>query len=246
MITGATLVRGRDAILAAVGRHPYARLTTSRDGQVIGYLLGETTVWTGSGPWGPVACALGNAERAALVFAALDSAGELGGATWLHLPRVPVAALAPHLSVVRHDHWDFRWTSSPPPRQPGEDRVTQLTHADHEAINALIEDAFPTTTTRPGDPRIGRWFGIRAGGRLVACGADRSRGGVGFLAGLTVATDMQGQGLGGALTAAMTRRLFADHDDVALGVMADHDRTIRLYERLGFTNSLARTSAALG
>lgn len=141
MITGATLVSGREAVLAAVGHHPYARLTTGGDGQVTGYLLGGTTVWTGPGPWGPVACAVGDPERAAVVFAALASAGELGGATWLHLPRVPVAALAPHLSVVRHDHWDFRWTSSPPPGQPDEDRVTQLTQADHDAINALIEEA---------------------------------------------------------------------------------------------------------
>ncbi|HEX5540134.1 MAG TPA: GNAT family N-acetyltransferase [Micromonospora sp.] len=249
MITGASLVRGREAVLAATSGHPYARLTTGGDGAVTGYLLNGTTVWTGPGPWGPVACALGDAEQAATVFAALADAGSLGGASWLHLPRASttmLAALAAQLPFEHHDQWEFRWTSNPPPAEPGEERVIRLTNADHSEIVALIEEAFPDTTTRPGDPRIVRWFGIRAGERLVACGADRSNGGVGFLAGLTVATDLRGRGLGAALTAAMTRRLLADHDEVALGVITDNQSAVRLYERLGFTKTLARTSVRLG
>lgn len=246
MIGGATLLDGRDAVLAAAGGHPYARMATGGGGRVTGYLLDGTTVWTGPGPWGQVACALGDPGRSAATLAALASAGQLGEATLLHLPRIPAALLAAYLPVAQHHRWEFRWTSSPPPAQPGEDGVLELTDADRGEVGALVADAFPTSTIRPGDPWVARWFGIRAGGRLVAIGADRSAGGVGYLAGLTVATAWRGQGLGAALTAAMTRRLLADHEQVALGVLTDNDRAIRLYARLGFTSSLARTSVVPG
>ncbi|WP_231925469.1 GNAT family N-acetyltransferase [Micromonospora purpureochromogenes] len=86
---------------------------------------------------------------------------------------------------------------------------------------------------------------MRDGDRLVACGADRSRGDVGFLAGLTVAPDRRGRGLGAALTAGMARALAARYDHVALGVYTDNVGAIRLYRRLGFTGTLARSSVHL-
>ncbi|SBT39856.1 GNAT family N-acetyltransferase [Micromonospora narathiwatensis] len=114
------------------------------------------------------------------------------------------------------------------------------------AVGWLLPESFPTTTSRPGDPRIVDWYGIHDGDRLVACGADRSRGDVGFLAGLTVATDRRGRGLGAALTAGMTRALFARYDHVALGVYTDNVGAIRLYRRLGYTDTEPRTSVHLG
>ncbi len=89
------------------------------------------------------------------------------------------------------------------------------------------------------------WWGIRDGGRLVACGADRGRGGVGLLAAITVARDRRGRGLGAALTAGMTRRLLGEYDVVALGVMTDNPAADRLYRGLGFTDSIPRTSLEL-
>ena len=86
--------------------------------------------------------------------------------------------------------------------------------ADHPALSALIDDAFPTTSSRPGDATVVDWYGIWDADRLVACGADRSRGDIGFLAGLTVARDRRGRGLGAALTAGMTRALFTRYDHV--------------------------------
>lgn len=238
-------VSGRTAVLAAAGDHPYVRLTTGGPGAVTGYLLDGTIAWTAAGPWGPVACAQGDPETAARLFADLARTDALGGAGWLHLPRVPADVLAPHLTVTQRDDWDFRWAVDAPPPQPGEDRVVPLADADRDAINALLDETFPSTTTRPGDPRVRSWYGIWARDRLVACGADRSRGGIGFLAGLTVATDTQGQGLGAALTAAMTRRLLDHFEAVTLGVMIDNCRATRLYERLGFLGSLARSSVAI-
>lgn len=81
------------------------------------------------------------------------------------------------------------------------------------------------------------WYGIWADDRLVACGADRSRGDIGFLAGLTVSPDQRGQGLGAALTAGMTRALLARYDTVGLGVYPSNVGAVRLYRRLGFTNT---------
>jgi ribosomal protein S18 acetylase RimI-like enzyme len=75
--------------------------------------------------------------------------------------------------------------------------------------------------------------------------ADRSRGGTGFLAGIAVSRDHQGEGLGAAVTAAVTRRLFHGYAVVALGVMSDNIGAQHLYERLGFRQRIERTSILL-
>lgn len=246
MLEDATILRGRAMLLAATDNHPYVQLNTAGGGEVIGYQFGDTVVWLGQGAWGPVGCALGDGAIAVRAFAALAETGVLDGVKRLNLPRIALAAVTPYLPVMDPADWDFRWTTTAPPPVAGEERVAPLGAEDEKAITDLIEEAFPTTSTRPGQPRINRWYGIWDAGRLVACGADRSRGGVGFLAGLTVAPDRRGQGLGAALTAAMTRRLLAAHGRVTLGVMADNHHAARLYERLGFVAALPRTSLAIG
>lgn len=229
------VVTGREAVVAAAGDSPYARLNTQ--GEVTGYLVAGTTAWVDRTPAGPVACAVGEPARAVELLAA-------SGASWLHLPRA-VAGEVDHLPVAHRDDWDFLWTASPPPPRPGEEAVTQLTPADEPDIEALLAAAFPETTTRPGDPRVRAWFGIRARGRLVACGADRSRGGVGFLAGLTVHPDQRGRGLGAALTAAVVRRHLTGYGVSSLGVLSSNAPALRLYRAVGFTDSLARTSVRI-
>jgi GNAT superfamily N-acetyltransferase len=245
MVTDVTPLAGRDAVLAATAHHPYARLTTGGVGDVRGFAGPGMTAWTGPGPWGPVACALGDAERAAWLFAQVAAAGGLDGVAHVHLPRSPRARLEPYLPIAGQEDWEFRWSHRAPPPQPGEDRVEPLGPADEPKIADLLDRAHASSTTRPGDPRVLAWYGIRAGDRLVACGGDRSRGGVGFLAGLTVDTDLQGRGLGAALTAAMARRLISRYDCVTLGVMSDNARAIGLYTRLGFTAGMSRSSVIL-
>ncbi|BCJ57267.1 GNAT family N-acetyltransferase [Micromonospora endophytica] len=90
------------------------------------------------------------------------------------------------------------------------------------------------------------WYGVRDGDRLIACGADCTRGDVGFLAGLTVAPEHRRQGLGAALTTGMTRALSARYDVVALGVHLSNTNARRLYQRLGYTDSFALTSVRVG
>ncbi|MGN9777232.1 GNAT family N-acetyltransferase [Micromonospora sp. H33] len=244
MIIADEALAGRDAILAAAEHHPYVRHALWRDGMPRGWRREGTVGWllpSGPGPAG----AVGAPGPAVEVFAGLVAEGTLAPGQWLHLPRLDPDLLAGRLAVARHDEWDFLWTAAPPPRQPDEERVVRLTEADHPALAAMIDESFPSTTSRPGDPRIVTWYGIRDGDRIVACGADRSRGDIGFLAGLTVAPDRRGRGLGAALTAGMTRALFSRHDTVALGVYTDNVAAIRLYRRLGYTGALARSSVHL-
>jgi GNAT superfamily N-acetyltransferase len=240
MVGTVKVIKGRPALFAAAGDTPYTRITTTGDGEITGYLADGVIAWTGPGPAG---VAVGDGPKAGTLFSELLAAGLAASAIWLHLPRVPAEAL--RLPHTHRDDWEYLWTTAPPPLHPAEPRVVPLTAADEPAINAVLDDALPDSTTRPGDRRVRRWYGVWDGDRLVACGADRSRGEVGFLAGLAVATGYRGQGLGAALTASLSRHLFLSYRWVSLGVMTDNPGALHLYHRLGFTNSLPRTSIHL-
>ncbi|RKN40273.1 GNAT family N-acetyltransferase [Micromonospora endolithica] len=245
MITLVEPLEGRDAILAAAGHHPYVRNALWPAGRLRGWRRDGAVGWLLPHGPGPAGGAIGAPGPAVEIVADLVDRGVLGPGQWLHLPRLDPATPA-GLPVATRDEWDFLWTTAPPPEQPAQERVVRLTAADHPALTALVDASFPTSTSRPGDPRVVDWYGIRAGDRLVACGADRSRGDIGFLAGLTVAPEHRGRGLGAALTAGMTRALLARYDTVALGVYTVNVGAIRLYRRLGYTHALARTSVRLG
>ncbi|MET8121246.1 N-acetyltransferase [Micromonospora sp. NPDC005189] len=246
MIIDDQVLQDRSAILAAVGHHPFARHALGRGTPAHGYRCDGAVLWLVPPKHGPAGCAIGPAGPAIEVCVALVADGVLRPEQRLHLPRHDPALLVGRLAVTRHDDWDFHWTDTPPPAQEDEQRVVRLAEADHPALEALIDEAFPSTTARPGDPRVVAWYGIRSGERLVACGADRSQGEVGFLAGLTVAPDQRGRGLGAALTAGMTRALLARHDTVGLGVYSSNVGAVRLYRRLGFTESLPLSTLRLG
>ncbi|QDY07601.1 N-acetyltransferase [Micromonospora sp. HM134] len=238
---------GRAAVLAATDHHPFVRHAVrpddaprawARDGAVA-WLLPAAENDRAGGVVGPV-------DAAVELVAALVADGVVRPGQYLQLPRANRELLVDRFAATRVDDWDFLWTTAAPPRQPGQERVVRLGRADHPALAALIDDAFPTSSSRPQDPTVTGWYGIWDADRLVACGADRSRGDVGFLAGLTVARDRRGQGLGAALTAGMTRALLARYDHVALGVYTDNVGALRLYRRLGFTGTLERSSVWLG
>jgi ribosomal protein S18 acetylase RimI-like enzyme len=229
---------GTGAVRAAGGGHPYVEMYTSEQSAVWGYRTDGGLAWRGTGPWGPVIVTLGAPEAVTFLVRRLQADGALAGARTAHLPR----ALPDLLTGTGIEDWDFRWTTRPLPQQPGEARVVPLDGADEE-IAALLAAAHPQTSIRPGHARVRRWYGIRVAGRLVACGADASRG-VGVLSALTVSVGHRGRGLGGALTAATSRALHAEYGTVALSV-APGNPAGRLYERLGFTRTLAVRSVYL-
>ena len=243
MINEATPLIGAGAVREAAGDHPFVRMYVSEEADLRGYRLDGTVGWYGVGPWGPVCAGIGSATVAADLVTRLTR--ELGPVPAAHLPHASRDALAARLPVDRYEEWDFRWTSTPPAAHPAEDRVVRLTGADEAAIGALLEADHPGTSSRPGGRRIRGWYGIRDGGRLVACGADSSRG-IGVLTGLTVAADRRGRGLGAALTTAMCRALHAEFGVVSLGVEIGNTGAARLYERLGFTRRLSLVSVFLG
>ena len=142
--------------------------------------------------------------------------------------------------------WDFRWTASAPPVQPGEDLVVEL--ADQAAIAALLKAASPTASALPGDADVRRWVGVRDGrGDLLACAADTTTSvSVGHLKSIAVRPDVRGQGLGRAVTAALTRTLLAEGCDVVtLGMYADNGAGRALYDALGFHDDHRVTSGRL-
>ncbi|GAB3060548.1 GNAT family N-acetyltransferase [Micromonospora schwarzwaldensis] len=246
MITVDEVLTGREAVLAATGHHPYARHALRRDQAVWGWRRDGAVGWLlPPGEWS-AGGAVGASGPALEVLAAQRAEGTLRAGQSVNLSRAAPDAVVECLPVARLSDWDFLWTTEPPPHQPEQDRVVRLTEADHTALTALVDEAYPSSTSRPGDPGVVDWYGIRDGDRLIACGADRSRGDIGFLAGLTVAPGHRGRGLGGALTAGMTRALFARYDHVALGVYTVNVGAIRLYRRLGFTGAAPRTTVHLG
>jgi ribosomal protein S18 acetylase RimI-like enzyme len=138
------------------------------------------------------------------------------------------------------DAWDFRWTADVPPHQPGQETVVEV--HDMEAVNRLLDEGFPDTSVRPGDPIVVGWYGIWAGDRLVACGADRStrppgaqaEPTTGMIGGVAVHPAHRGQGLAAAVSAALTTRLVTSYGLSCLGVMAGNDAATSIYLRLGY------------
>ena len=101
---------------------------------------------------------------------------------------------------------------------------------------------------QPGDEAARRWVGVRDdAGRLLACAADTSSAtGVGHLSSIAVVPEARGQGLGKAVTAALTRLLFEEGNDVVtLGMYADNPEARALYDALGFRDDHRFTSGPL-
>lgn len=234
----------REEVLTATGYHPFARLTTAAP-QMRAFASGDVAAWLATWSRTTVASAHGDPVAAVTLFVMLQRRGDLASARRVNVERVDHNVLRRHLPVGTIDDWDFRWTSSAPPSQPGQQRVVRLTATDDPAVAALLDRAFPETFTRPGDPMVRCWYGIRDGDRLIACGADRSRAGVGSISAVAVDPDARGQGHGAALTAVMTRELLGECDVVTLGVLTGNHVADRLYRRLGYTEASARTSANL-
>jgi GNAT superfamily N-acetyltransferase len=234
-----TPLYGRAAVLEAAGDTPYTRMITS-DEHTTGYAADGTYAWISVGPWGPVIGTLG--PQAALLVATLYAKDLLGDTNWLHLPPGQAGDLG-QVPVRHMDDWTCRWLAGElPPTLRHEGAVEALDESAADEISALLDAGYPDSSNRPGASGIRCWYGIRESGRLVACGADRSRNGVGFLAAITAAPDRRGEGLGAALTAGMSRALAAEFDAVVLGVTAENRHADVLYQRLGFTGALHRVS----
>ena len=164
MITDDQVLGDRAAVLAAAGHHTFTG--TRSGGSTRRAATGATVRCSGCchPSAGPARTRSAPSGRRSTSSSALAD-GVLRPDSRLHLPRVDHAVVAGRLAVAEYVDWDFHWTTAAPPAQPDEQRVVRLTDADRPALEALIEEAFPSTTSRPGDPRVVDWYGIRKGER---------------------------------------------------------------------------------
>lgn len=119
----------------------------------------------------------------------------------------------------------------PPPDDP---RIEPLTPADAAEMLALA------TLTRPGPFSLkaldlGRFWGIRQDGQLVAMAGERLRQ-PGFieLSGVCSHPDLRGRGLGRTLSLFVTGQIRARGDTPYLHAYAGNGAAIGLYESIGF------------
>lgn len=82
---------------------------------------------------------------------------------------------------------------------------------------------------------LGRYVGIRHGGRLVAMAGERLRvPGHVELSAICVHPEVRGKGYGAALTRELMRRAFAQGERPFLHVRPDNAAAVTLYRGLGF------------
>lgn len=147
--------------------------------------------------------------------------------------RVPLSFAGPEQGA----RWAWLHAARPPLPVPGEERV--VWSPDPARLQALLDEANPTAYVRPGDPSAPAWAAVPdpgGSGRLLACGAvAHHRPGVPLLSSIAVSPSARRQGLGAALTAAMTRRLLARAPVVSLALWSGNTVARALYDRVGFT-----------
>lgn len=233
---------GAAQVLAAASDHPYARFAVSMavTADVVGLAEADAQLWCVQTPFGRIGHGLGEVSAVLGLLARAEDAALLDGVRWVNVPRLPAGAVP--AGWQRNDDWDFRWTTREPAVQPGQDRVVVLDEATAPAVNALLDQAMPETPVRPGRRLVRRFYGIWDAGTLIACAADRSSSTVGVIGAVAVHPDHRRAGYGSAISAALTSRLRHQHGLVGLGVLAGNEPATRVYERLGYRDSVAVTS----
>ncbi len=160
---------------------------------------------------------------------------------WGHL-------LPRHFAIDGGGDWEWLWTTVPPGHVPGEKDLVELDDAaDAEEITRLSEAHSPRGEGDPGAGTTELWLGLRdREGELIAVGGmQRLASGAPHLAGIVVATPHRGRGLGGAVTAALTRRALDDSGVCTLGMYSDNATARGMYHRLGYCTAYAWASRRL-
>ena len=233
-------------VLVATGNDPYARSSLRRP-MVRGWMLDGALAWVGTDPDERLPWLTTHGTPAAVGALLAELLPQLPARQRVTVPRGTPAHL-PTWVGINGTNWDFRHLSARPPEQPSEGDVHLLD--DDPAVAALLAAASPTASTRPGEPSVRRWFGVRDGGELVACAADTSGSTgstrAGHLSSIAVHPSARGRGLGKAVTAALSRRMFDEGCDlVTLGMYADNKIGRALYDALGFADDHRYTSGPL-
>lgn len=223
--------------LVATSPHPFVRHQVDPDDTVQVLGLGDALVVdgnrnrTGPSDGRPSLWCLGPpADLARLAHLAVDRVEPPGrvsteGASYDALPgawRFPTEG-----------HWHWMLTHDQPATHPLEPSVVEVDDAG--AIDALLDVANPGSFARPGSRGVECWLGVPGPDGLLAVGAlYRDPSGAGHLRSVTTHPDAAGQGLGTAVSAALTRRALAPSGTATLGVYVDNAPALAVYDRLGF------------
>ena len=163
------------------------------------------------------------------------------------LPGRAFIRTVPAASHVLESRYRFEWldpivrmyaTSEMLIEPPLMEFVEPLTLDDAGALVALY-DHWPESKFHPSRMRQGyQYVGVREGRRIVAVAEQTLAApddGLAVVQGVLVDPDRRGRGLAGAVTAAMTRRLFdAGFPDVVLDVRERNLPALAAYARIGF------------
>jgi len=237
-------ISSRDELLAVTGSgDAFARLDPSA--AVRGWSRGgAVAVVRRSGVRPPSLFAWGEDVGGLLdaVMPELVAAGVAG----VSVPQPQEAEIGRRFTVRGGGDWDWMWTTRRP-TVPTDVALVDLDDTrDAEEITALAAEN-PRFEGFPGTGASEQWVGVRdAEGRLVACGAiQRLPSGVAHLGGILTASDHRRQGLGTAVTAALTARAVAADGVCTLGMYSDNDAARSVYDALGYVVDKAWASRSV-
>lgn len=155
------------------------------------------------------------------------------GELWL-IGKDAAGAPPPNLSVTRSALLAQMVASSLSPSKSPSPNWVQLGEADAADMLdlALLTKPGPFRTRTH---RLGRFIGVREGGRLIAMAGERMRmPGFTEVSGVCTHPDWRGRGLAGALMRVVIQAMLERGEAPFLHAYAAHDRTIALYRTLGF------------
>jgi predicted GNAT family acetyltransferase len=145
----------------------------------------------------------------------------------------PIPDVPGRAAVVRRPGVQMRYAGGMPPAD-GASEIAELAAADSAEMLALARltepGPFETETWR-----MGRFFGVRRAGRLVAMAGQRLHPpGHVELSGVCTHPDCRGEGLATRLTNHVTRAILEHGETPFLHAWKDNTGAIALYERLGY------------
>jgi GNAT superfamily N-acetyltransferase len=237
-----TILTSAAEVLLATDHDPYVR-GSLRAPEVTGWTGHGAVAWRATDPEEHVGYLMSLGEPAHVAALLADLINEIPHNTRVTMPR-GTPPLLPAWVAVDGTDWEFWWVDAPMPSQLLEREVVDVLP---EEVAPLLELASPTASARADDPHVLRWVGVHGPDGLLACAADTSgTTGVGHLSSIAVHPSARGQGLGAAVTGALTRRLFEDGADlVTLAMYTDNVAGGGLYRHLGMHNDHHFTSGPL-
>lgn len=144
--------------------------------------------------------------------------------------------------------WEWLVTAAPPPPpSAAASAVVELDGDRRDEITDFLAEHNPRTDGRPFAWPGQLWLGVRdQRGALLGVGCrDRTAAGYPRLTGIATATQHRGQGVGRAITAALTRHALREAPMCTIELYSDNAVARRLYRDLGYGRTVEWRSGPL-